>query len=166
MKDNGKIKKAVSAFQRKFGEVTARFKQQRDLDDQLVDAVMVGDEITAKKLISKGADPNGNNSLALMIAVSSQDNAMLSLLVDEGGARVGAHDQVALRVAIGEGRFPMAYRLMTLGADIGELGRVLQETGSPHERKAYTQFTESRARSIAAAQKKYQRQQKKAGPQS
>lgn len=165
MKDNEKIGKAISAFQRKFGEVTARFRQQADLDDQLVDAVIEGNEQKAKKLINKGADPNGNNSLALMVAVSAQNNTMLSVLVEDGGAKVGAHGQVALRVAIGEGRTLMSYRLLTLGADIDELGRVLQETGSAQERKAYSQFCEKRARGIASSKKRYERKQAKAGPQ-
>ena len=96
--------------------------QVKTLDEQLLDAIRIGDFDSVKKALEKGASPNarcGENMTALMLACDKCHEDIAYLLIHEG-ADVNAVDDngiTALMDASGRGLLRIAEAMLERGAD-------------------------------------------------
>jgi hypothetical protein len=121
-----------------FRDVVLPVRPQPELDDDLVNAAIAGDLDTAVALLGEGANPNADHSLAMCIAVSREDAAMLGAFLAAGKASVP--NETPLVIAIVERKWKMAMTLIDHGANLDALTAYITEDGSEFHRKALADF--------------------------
>jgi ankyrin repeat protein len=99
-------------------------RKQKPLDQKLIEAAENGDIVSAKALITKGANVNAKDedgATPLIIAARKNDVEMAALLI-QNGAKAGEKDDYgvnALMESAHGGGIPIARILLSNGADVG-----------------------------------------------
>ncbi len=91
-----------------------------NLQEQLIDAVDVGNLETVKRLVDRGADIHAGDNSALRWAAGQGHLDIVEFLVGKG-ANIPAQDEHALRWAANNGHLEVVKYLVEQGADIHAL---------------------------------------------
>ena len=92
-------------------------EEQRDLNNNLIEAASEGNAETVNLLLDRGADINAGDDRALTKAARKGQTEVVILLLDRG-ADIHADDDMALRVAANNGHTETVNLLLNRGADI------------------------------------------------